>query len=395
MMKLSAVLITVALSAAGIGLVMPVLPALLTELGAVEGTGWKYGAFLALYAVLQFIFSPLLGVLSDRVGRRPVLLLSLAGAAIDNLFMAMAPALWLLFVGRAIAGVTGASMAVASAYVADLTPEAQRARRFGQLGAAFGIGFIAGPALGGLLGAMSPRAPFLAAAALNGATLVLAAFALRESHIGVPTAGRMDWNPLAPLRWAMGFPALRSLLVVYMVLGLVGEVGGVIWVLYGYDRFGWSPLTVGLSLAGFGLFHALAQAFVAGPVAERWGERRAVIIGIAADTCAYVSIALTSNGVVAFLLLPLFCIGGIGAPALQALLTARVAEDEQGKLQGVLASLASLASIVGPFAISTAYFSTRHMVPGLIWLIGAALYGLCLPALFSRRAFAPERAKTG
>ncbi len=235
---------------------------------------------------------------------------------------------------------------------------------------------------------MSPRAPFLAAAVLNGATLLLAAVTVRESHTQrtapkTPTV----WNPLAPMRWASGFPGMTPLLGVYAVLALVGEIGAVVWVLYGRDRFGWDPVTLGLSLAGFGLFHALAQTFVAGPISERWGERRAIVVGIVADGIAYVAIGLTDHGWVALMLLPVFCLGGIGAPALQALLSASLDEDSQGKMQGVLASLTSLASIVGPLAIGTTYFATRHTFPGLVWLIGAGLYLLCLPALFSRTAF--------
>ena len=388
-MRLIAILIAVVLSAAGMALVLPVLPQLLGSLGAQDGGGWRYGAFLALYALLQFFFSPVLGALSDWVGRRPVLLLSLAGAAIDNLFMALAPTLALMFVGRAVAGITGASMAVASAYIADITPEDRRARRFGQLSAAFGVGFIAGPAIGGLLGELSPRAPFLAAAALNGANLLLAAFTVAESHTHrAAAAPAPSWNPLAPLRWALSFSGMLPLLSVYAVLALVGEIGGVVWVLYGRDRFGWDTVTVGISLAGFGLFHALAQAFVVGPISERWGERRALMIGIAADMSAYIAIALTDRGWVAFLLLPVFCIGGIGAPTLQALLSVRLDEENQGRLQGVLASLTSLASIVGPLTFSMIYFATRRTpVPGLVWLLGASLYLLCLPALLSRTAF--------
>jgi DHA1 family tetracycline resistance protein-like MFS transporter len=170
------------------------------QLGATEGGGWKYGAFLALYVLLQTMFWPILGGLSDRFGRRPILLVSLAGAFVDNLFMALASTLGLLFIGRAIAGATGASMAVASAYVADVTPSEHRSRRSGQLSAAFGVGFIAGPALGGFLGIISPRAPFLAAAALNAANLVLAALTVRESHLDRSQSnGRGNWAPLAPL----------------------------------------------------------------------------------------------------------------------------------------------------------------------------------------------------
>ncbi|MRW84999.1 Tet(A)/Tet(B)/Tet(C) family tetracycline efflux MFS transporter [Pseudoduganella sp. FT26W] len=378
------ILSTVVLSAIGIGLTMPIIPQLMRDVGHTTELGWRFGAFTGLYALMQFVFSPILGMLSDRYGRRPILLLSLAGAVVDYLFMAVAPSLSLLFVGRAIAGITGASMAVTSAYIADVTPEEQRSRRYGQLGACFGIGFIIGPVLGGLLGAWWVRAPFLAAAAMNALNLLLTLWLVKESHAGEESVERISFNPLASLRWALSFKALLPLLGVYVILVLVGEIGGTVWVLYGEDKFAWDALTIGLSLAGFGAFHALAQAFVVGPIAERWGERAALLIGIVSDGTAYVILALTVHGWVAFALMPLFCLGGIGAPALQSLVSGSVGPDQQGKLQGVMASTASLASVIGPVAISTIYFMSRGTFPGMVWIIGACLYLLCLPVLLRR-----------
>nr|WP_315258003.1 Tet(A)/Tet(B)/Tet(C) family tetracycline efflux MFS transporter [uncultured Duganella sp.] len=378
------ILSTVVLSAVGIGLTMPIIPQLMRDVGHTMELGWKFGAFTGLYALMQFVFSPILGVLSDRFGRRPILLLSLAGAVVDYLFMAMAPSLALLFVGRAIAGITGASMAVTSAYIADVTPEDQRARRYGQLGACFGIGFIIGPVIGGLLGAYWVRAPFLAAAAMNAINLLLTLWLVKESHASKEAVAPISFNPLVNLRWAASFKTLLPLIGVYLVLVLVGEIGGTIWVLYGEDKFAWDALTIGISLAGFGAFHALAQAFVAGPIAERWGERRAMLIGIVSDGTAYVLLALATSGWVAFALMPLFCVGGIGLPALQSLLSGNVGPDQQGKLQGVLASSASIASVIGPVGISTLYFASRGIFPGLVWLVGAGLYTLCLPVLLRR-----------
>lgn len=379
------ILSTVVLSAVGIGLTMPIIPQLMRDVGHTTELGWKFGAFTGLYALMQFIFSPILGVLSDRFGRRPILLLSLAGAVVDYLFMAMAPSLALLFVGRAIAGITGASMAVTSAYIADVTPEEQRSRRYGQLGACFGIGFIIGPVIGGLLGAYWVRAPFLAAAAMNAINLLLTLWLVKESHTSKEAAAPISFNPLANLRWAASFKTLLPLIGVYLVLVLVGEIGGTIWVLYGEDKFAWDALTIGISLAGFGAFHALAQAFIAGPIAERWGERKAMLIGIVSDGTAYVLLALATSGWVAFALMPLFCVGGIGLPALQSLVSGNVGPDQQGKLQGVLASSASIASVIGPVGISTLYFASRGTFPGLVWLVGAGLYTLCLPVLLRKQ----------
>ena len=380
------ILATVTLDAVGIGLVMPIIPRLLREVGHTGDLGWRFGPFLGLYALMQFLCSPILGGLSDRFGRRPVLLVSLAGAAVDYVFMALAPSLAWLFVGRAVAGITGANMAVAQAYIADITPEGQRARRFGLFSAVFGVGFILGPVLGGFLGEVWVRAPFLAAAGLNGLNLLLALFVLPESHQarGRPVE-RSAFNPFASMRWAAAFPALLPLMAAYLTLHLVGEVGGTIWVLYGEDKFAWDPWTIGLSLAGFGLFHALAQAFLAGPLAERYGERRTITIGIVADAFAYVAIALATKGWMAFLLLPVFCLGAVGQPSIQSLLSRQVGEDQQGRLQGVLASLQSLASVIGPVAIAQAYFASRGWFPGLVWAVGAVLSLLCLPLFLARR----------
>ena len=391
--SLFAILATITLDAAGIGLTLPIIPSLLRDVGHTGDLGWRFGAFLSLYALMQFIASPLLGMLSDRFGRRPVLLASLAGAAIDYLFMAFAPTLALLFLGRAIAGATAANMAVASAYITDITPDSQRARRFGQLSACFGLGFIAGPVLGGTLGDIWVRAPFIAAAVLNGINLVVTFLVLKESRTpGIAEGERPSLNPLAPLRWALTFPALLPLLGAYVILGFIGEIAGTIWVLYGEDRFGWDTVTIGISLAGFGVFHALAQAFLVGPIAERYGARRALVVGIGADTLAYVLIALATQGWMAFMLLPLFCLGGLGGPAMQSLLTARVSADHQGRLQGVLASMTSLASIFGPLLISSLYFASRAQVPGLVWLVGAALYLVCLPLLLAASRSQPGTA---
>jgi DHA1 family tetracycline resistance protein-like MFS transporter len=385
------ILTTVALDVAGLGLVMPIIPRLLREVGHTGDLGWRFGAFLGLYALMQFLCAPVLGAISDKVGRRPVLLVSLAGAAIDYVFMALAPSLAWLFVGRAIAGITGANMAVAQAYVADITPEAQRARRFGQFSAMFGIGFILGPMLGGVLGGFWVRAPFLAAAALNGINLLLALFVLPESHKSRGESfDRKAFNPFSSLRWATAFPVLLPLLAAYAMLTIVGEVGGTIWVLYGEDKFAWDPWTIGFSLAGFGVFTALTQAFVAGPLAERFGERTALTVGILCDAFAYVAIALATKGWMAFLLLPMFCLGGVGQPAIQSLLSAQVGEDQQGRLQGVLASLASLASIIGPVVIAQVYFASRGWFPGLVWAAGAVLGLLCLPVLLSGQSNGPE-----
>ncbi|MGO9932920.1 MAG: Tet(A)/Tet(B)/Tet(C) family tetracycline efflux MFS transporter [Steroidobacteraceae bacterium] len=384
---LGVVLAIVALDFAGIGLTLPIIPRLLSEVAHTPDLSWRFGAFLSLYALMQFIFSPILGAWSDRIGRRPVLLFSLAGATVDYILMALAPSLALLFVGRAIAGITGASLAVASAYIADVSSEDQRARRFGQLNAFQGLGFIAGPVIGGLLGDIWLRAPFIAAAALNGVTFLVTLLILREPQRHVHPASEGSYlNPLKPFHWAFSISPLLPLLLIYVIFALIGQVGGTIWVVYGSDRFAWSPLWIGISIACFGFLHAIAQAFIAGPMAERWGERFALLTGVITDGTASVAIAFATQGWMAFALMPLFCLGGVGMPALQSLMTGKVDPADQGRLQGVLASLNSLVSIGGPLAISTVYFAYRTTFPGLVWIAGAALYVVSLPAFFRVRA---------
>ncbi|SDV48766.1 TCR/Tet family MFS transporter [Chitinasiproducens palmae] len=432
-LSLSAVLATAALDAMGVALTLPILPALLRQVGHDGAPGWRYGGFLALYALMQFLLSPTLGALSDRHGRRPVLLLSLLGQCASYLLLALAPNFTLLMLGRALAGATGATGAVAAAYLADVTPPAGRARRFGQLGACVGLGYIAGPALGGALGEHGVRLPFLAAAALALVNAAWTASVLRESrqhlrdeaptpamppaseatpmtsatgHLAGPAAcadaqpaagldrtmhvAHHPLDPLGPLRWGWRTPGLPPLLGIYAIFALVAEIGGTVWVPYGEDRFGWSPWSVGVSLACFGACHALVQACLTGPLAERWGERRTLLLGAAADASAYLLIAIASQGWMAFALLPLFCVGGLAAPALQSLLSASVDGAHQGRLQGLLASTAGLVSVGGPLTISVLYFASRHRMPGLVWCVGAALYGLGLPlallALRSRSA---------
>lgn len=376
------IILVIALNAIGIGLIFPILPSLLQELTGSSEISVTYGLVLAAYAAMQFLFSPILGLLSDRFGRRPVLILSLAGAAIDYLIMAFTPSLAVLVIGRLIAGITSANMAVASAYIADITEEKDRAQRFGWMSAAFGIGFIVGPVIGGLLSGWFIRAPFLAAAALNAVNLVLALLILKESR--TPAREPLDLkalNPFAPLRWAFSFPALAPLIAMFLIFAINGDIPGTIWVLYGAEKFGWDQLTMGASLAVFGLFAALTQAFLTGPVTKRLGEQRTIMVAIAADCIAFVAIGFAAAGWVPFVLAPLFALGGIGHPALQSLMSAQVGENRQGELQGVLASAASLTSIAGPLLGTTVYFWTKPVFIGTVWLVGAALYLLSIPVL--------------
>lgn len=375
---------TVALDAAGIALIFPILPGLLRSMTGANEISSLFGAMLAVHALMQFVFAPVLGVLSDRYGRRPVLLLSLAGTTVDYLVMAFTPHLWLLFAGRAVAGLTAANTAVAIAYIADITPEAERARRYGLFHAFFGAGFVLGPVIGGALGDVSVRDPFLAAAALNGANLLLALSMLPESH--QPARTPIDWralNPFVPLRWALTFRALVPLLAVFLLISLVGQTYTTVWVLFVEDRFGWTGTEVGLSLGTFGALVALAQGFAVGPVTRWLGERGTLLLGIACEAAALLVLAFAQASWIAFAVIPLLAFGGIGLPALRALQTAAVDRERQGQLQGVIASLVSLAAILGPLIFSWIYAQSRSGWNGFTWIVGVAIYSVTAPVVLA------------
>ncbi len=354
----------IVLDAVGIGLIFPILPSLLQDVIHTENVAPYIGVMTALYAAMQFVFAPVLGSLSDRLGRRPVLLISLAGAAINYLFLAFAPNLWLLLLGRAIAGLTSANVSVATAYITDITAEDKRAGRFGLLNAMFGVGFIIGPVLGGLLGDYWVRLPFIAAAVLNGCNLLLAFFMLPESR--TPSREKLDLaalNPLRPLRWVFSMKGLLPIVLVFFILSATGEVYGTCWALWGFDTFRWNGLWIGLSLGAFGICQTLVQAFLPGPATKLLGDRRAVIVGIGCACAALVVLAFAHQGWIVFAIMPIFALGGIGTPALQALATRQVDAGLQGQFQGVLASAVSLASIIAPLAFSTSTSWCRRSGP--------------------------------
>ena len=380
---------TVVLDAIGSGLIFPILPRLLQSVTGVSDIAPYVGIVYSIFALMQFAFMPVLGVMSDRFGRRPVLLVALAGASVDYVLLSFAPQLWMLIVARAIAGLTSANMAVAIAYITDITPEAQRARRFGLLQAMFGIGFIIGPVLGGLLGDFWVRAPFVAAAVLNGLNLALALFVLPESRPGQRGAA-FEWrslNPFRPLGWALNLKGLLPLIGVFFVFNFVGQMYGTVWALWGQDVFQWNGVMVGLSLGAFGLFHAGAQAFLPGPISKRLGERNTMYLGMACECASLLVIAFAgmTQGWVVFALMPVFALGGVGVPALQSLATQQADADRQGQLQGVLGSVMSLASIFAPLFFSLVYFTVRGTWPGLIWIVGIGVYLFAIPLIWTVR----------
>jgi DHA1 family tetracycline resistance protein-like MFS transporter len=382
------------LDAAGIGLVFPILPALLKDVTQTENVASYIGVMTALYAAMQFVFAPVLGSLSDRLGRRPVLIVSLAGAAINYLLLAFAGNIWLLLIGRAIAGLTSANVSVASAYITDVSSEDTRARRFGLLNAMFGMGFIIGPVLGGMLGDYWLRLPFIAAAALNTCNLLLALVILPESR--KPSREKIDLaalNPLRPLRWVFSLKSLWPIVFIFFVFSASGEAYGTCWSLWGADAFHWNGLWIGLSLGAFGICQTLSQAFLPGPAARLLGERGAILTGVASGCLALTVMAFAGEGWMIFAIMPIFALGGIGAPALQSLATRQVDENRQGQFQGVLASTVSLASIIGPIGFSSFYFFVRDQWPGAIWLSVAVVYALGIPLVLGLRLKRSETAE--
>lgn len=370
----------IALDAIGIGIIFPVLPRLLEQVVHTHDVAPYIGIMTALYAFMQFLFAPMLGALSDNVGRRPVLLISLAGAAINYVVMALAPQLWMLFLCRGLAGLTSANVSVATAYITDISPEDKRVQRFGLFNAMFGIGFIIGPVLGGLLGDYGLRLPFVAAAMLNACNLLLALFMLPESR----TPARQKFNlpalnPLRPLSWIFATKGLLPIAFVFFLISATGEAYGTCWAMWGFDTFKWNGLWIGLSLGAFGVCHMLVQALLSGPVTKWLGERKAVVVGFACASIALVAMAFASRGWMVFAVMPIFAFGDIGTPAFQALATRQVAPTLQGQLQGVLASAMSLASIVAPLAFSATYFIVHKQWPGAIWLSVIVLYAIAVP----------------
>jgi MFS transporter, DHA1 family, tetracycline resistance protein len=329
---------------------------------------------------MQLIFSPVQGSLSDHFGRRPVILISCAGLGLDFILMALAPNLWWLLVGRIISGITAASFSTAGAYIADVTPPEKRAASFGLIGAAFGVGFVLGPALGGLLGSISPRLPFWASAVMALANVCWGLFVLPES---LPTERRVPFawknaNPLGALKLLRSHPMLADIAGSYFLVNLAHVVLPTITVLYMHYRYGWNTRAVGLLLAGVGVSSLIVQGFLVKPVVKRLKERRAMALGLTFGAVGFAIYGLAPTGAVFWIGVPVMALWGIATPSLQTIMTGLVDVTEQGRLQGALASLTGLASLIGPtvFAQTFATVVGSHAewaLPGMPFLLSAAL----------------------
>lgn len=377
------IFVTVMIDMLAFGIIIPVLPHLIVQLvgGSIAHAAVWSSAFGTLFMLMQFVFSPIQGTLSDRYGRRTVILISSFGLGIDFIVMAIAPVLWLLFIGRAISGVCAASFSTANAYIADITPRDKRAAAFGLLGAAFGIGFIVGPALGGFLGGLHVRLPFWVAAGLSLINFCYGFFVLPESLPKERRSARFDWrhaNPLGSLLLLRRYPQVFGLAAVFFLINLAQFSLNSTYVLYTDYRYGWGPQIVGYTLGLVGLCSGLVQAVLVRRLMPMLGERRMILAGLAICAVGYFFFGFASTGWLFVLGIPFLCLGGLAGPPAQSIMTHQVDPHEQGRLQGALTSLASLAGIFGPalFANLFALFISDHApahLPGAAFVLAALL----------------------
>ena len=369
------ILLTVLIDVIGFGIIIPVLPRLLADMENVSiNEASKYGGYLlTAFAIAQFIFSPIMGALSDQYGRRPLLLLALLGLTIDYLILAFAPSYGWLMVGRVLAGVCGASFTTASAYIADVSSPANRAKNFGMIGAAFGLGFIIGPLLGGVFGEIGVRVPFYVAAGLAFVNFAYGYFILPES---LPPERRrpFNWrraNPVGTLKQLYSYTGIGLLLIAFFLLNLASHAVNTNWAYFTMYRFGWTEFTVGLSLAAAGALIGLAQGGLSQKVNNYFGNGRAIYLTMALYGIGMLCFAFATASWMMFVFLIPLCFGSICTPSLQSYLSSRVGDDEQGELQGGLTAISSLTTIFGPLIMTGIfYYTTKEDTP--LYLPGSA-----------------------
>lgn len=381
------IFVTLLLDVIGLGIIIPVLPSLISEM--IDGdlsVASQYGGWLMFaYAGMQFLFAPVLGGLSDRFGRRPVLLASLFGFGIDYLVVAFAPSILWLFVGRIIAGITGASFTTASAYIADISTPEKRAQNFGIIGAAFGLGFIIGPVIGGVLGQFGPRVPFFAAAGLTLLNWLYGYFVLPES---LPESKRRPFdikraNPLGSLKGLWRYPSIIGMVGALFFIYLAGHVNSSTWAYFSMLKFGWNEAWVGYSLGFVGLMVAIVQGGLIRVVIPKFGQQRSLYLGLCFYIIGFTLFAFATKGWMMFAFMVPFALGGFAGPSLQSIISGQVPSNEQGELQGALTSLMSVTAIIGPPLMTSlfAYFTSDNAIvhfPGAAFLAAAIFAVLAL-----------------
>jgi MFS transporter, DHA1 family, tetracycline resistance protein len=376
------ILITVGLDMLALGMIIPILPKLVKDLvgGNTARAAEIYGLFGSVWALMQFIFSPMLGALSDRFGRRPVILLSNLGLGLDYIVMALAPSVGWLFLGRVISGITSASASTAFAYITDVTPPEKRAAGFGTLSAAFGLGFVLGPAIGGMLGNINPRLPFWVAAGFSFLNYTYGLFVLPES-LSQECRERFVWrgaNPIGSLELLRSRRELFGLAIVNFFSNLAYEALPTTLVLYMIYRYGWNERTIGLATAAVGVCSALVGALLVEPFVGRFGERRTMLVGLLFGAAGFAIYGLATTSVVFWVALPINALWGLSGPPMGGMMTQQVDSSEQGKLQGALSSLRGVALMIGPLVFTNLFASSIEanrdwFLPGAPYLLAALM----------------------
>jgi len=392
------IFISLLIDVIGVGIIIPVIPDLIKSLvGGTMSDASVYGGWLMFaFSVMQFLFSPILGGLSDRYGRRPVLLLSLLGFGLDYILVALAPSITWLFVGRILAGITGASFTTAMAYIADVSEPEKRAQNFGMIGAAFGLGFIIGPVIGGILGDYGTRVPFFAAAVVTLINVLYGYFVLPES-LAKENRRPFDWkraNPIGTLKHLGKYPVISGLIVSLVCIYIAAHSVQTTWSYFTKERFSWDNAMVGYSLGVVGVLVAFVQGFLIRFTTPKLGQERSVYIGLLLYASGLLLFAFANQTWMMYTFLIPYCLGGIAGPALQALMSNAVPANEQGELQGALTGIMSITSIVGPPLMTNlfAYFTAKSApvyFPGAPFLLGGIL--MVLSMLFAFRTLSVKR----
>jgi DHA1 family tetracycline resistance protein-like MFS transporter len=380
------ILLTLTLDSMGIGLILPVMPDLIREVnGGGLGAAAVWGGILStVFAVMQFVCGPAVGSLSDAIGRRPVLLVSLGVMAFDYLLMALTGSIWVLLLTRILGGITASTQSTAFAFIADISRPEEKAARFGLVGAAFGMGFVLGPLIGGILGEFGTRAPFLAAGALALLNMILGWAVLPET-VTDRTRRAFDWrraNPLGALAAVGRLPGVGRMLLLFFLYEFAFVVYPATWAYFTRARFGWDPGMVGLSLAAFGITFGLVQGVLIRPMLRLLGDHLTVLWGFVFGAVAFVIVATVTDGTLALLLAPISALGAVVTPALQGMMSRRVPDDAQGELQGVVSSARAVAFIVAPLVMSWVFAAFTApdapvYLPGAAFLLSAAILVVC------------------